>query len=84
VYEAQPDDSNNDQIKRDDIIQQPRRDQNKNSCDQRDDGLDVGNAKGHDLFLRLEKKTTPGFTGAQITAAFFAKQAKSEFAPAGA
>jgi hypothetical protein len=44
VQYSQPDDSNQDQIKRDDIIQKPRHYQNQNTSDQRDDWLNVSNA----------------------------------------
>jgi hypothetical protein len=51
VYKSQPDDTHDDQIKRDDIIQKIGRQQNKNAGDQRHDWLDVTYVKGHNLCL---------------------------------
>ena len=49
LQDAETEDTDDDQIQRDDVIQQPRHDENKNAGDERDDRLKVGDADGHGL-----------------------------------
>lgn len=47
--EAEAEDANQDQVERDNVVQQPRHDQNKDTGHERDDGLQMSNADGHGL-----------------------------------
>jgi hypothetical protein len=46
---AKAKDADDDQVDRNDEIQQPRHDENENPCDERNDGLKIGDADGHGL-----------------------------------
>src|SRR5688572_27783736 len=47
LEDAEPDDPDDDQVDRNDVIQQPRHQQNEDSTDERHDGGDVADADGH-------------------------------------
>src|SRR5262245_38718547 len=44
---SKPDDANDDQVDRHDVVEQTRHDQNQDAGDKRHDGLQVGDADGH-------------------------------------
>src|SRR5262249_26359230 len=51
--DAQADDADQNQIDRNDIVQQPRHQQNQDTCDQGHDRLNMSNAQGHGMFPRV-------------------------------
>ena len=51
MNDSKADDAGNDQKSGDDVIEQSRYDENENPCDERDDGLNVADAEGHDFVL---------------------------------
>jgi hypothetical protein len=57
AQDAEPEQADNDQIDRDDEIEQPRHDQNENSGDQRDDRRQIGNGDGHGSLPLWRRKT---------------------------
>jgi hypothetical protein len=48
VDRIEPDDTNHDEIDRNNVIQQTRHDENQNASDESDEGLNVGNSDCHD------------------------------------
>jgi hypothetical protein len=47
MQQAKTNDAGKNQVKRHDVIQQARHDQNDNAGDQRDDRLQMGDGEGH-------------------------------------
>ena len=56
--QAEPGDTNHDQIDRDDVVEQLRHDEDQNSGEQRHDRLDVGNGQhGYGLLEAFREST---------------------------
>jgi hypothetical protein len=51
--DPQPDDADENQINRNDVVEEPRHDQNQNACDQSNDRLNMGDTEGHGMFPRV-------------------------------
>lgn len=53
VDQSEADHARDDQERRDDVVEQPRHDQNENAGDERNDGLQVADAEGHRFVLEV-------------------------------
>ena len=51
VYSVQPDQSDNDKVDGNDIVQQARQNQDQDACDERNDRRKMFGSKGHDDLL---------------------------------
>jgi hypothetical protein len=48
--DAKAENADEDQVQRDDVVQQPRHDENENAGNERDDGLKLADIDGHVFF----------------------------------
>src|SRR5262249_10132993 len=74
---VQSNEADDDQVDGDNVVQQPRHDQDQNACDEGNKRRDVGNGDGHeDLLGRvMNYKTRGGFRGS----AFNAREIRDRF-----